>query len=192
MKIIINVKPNSFEDSVEKKEDGSFIVRVKERAQDGKANEKVIRLLSKHFRVSASEVKIKNFKSRRRRFEEVYPYEEGKGVRGFLKRIEFLLSSLAEVEMHYTTDEQLYAMRRLAMQRNPRGIKYLNSLLFVDNNELVNVKGNLKNELRLVDNPLSIYRLDNIVDSPEKFHLAETFEIARLSRKFSFLSFSVD
>jgi len=130
--------------------------------------------------------------SSRRRFEEVYPYEEGKGVRGFLKRIEFLLSSLAEVEMHYTTDEQLYAMRRLAMQRNPRGIKYLNSLLFVDNNELVNVKGNLKNELRLVDNPLSIYRLDNIVDSPEKFHLAETFEIARLSRKFSFLSFSVD
>jgi len=66
MKIIINVKPNSFEDSVEKKEDGSFIVRVKERAQDGKANEKVIRLLSKHFRVSASEVKIKNFKSRRK------------------------------------------------------------------------------------------------------------------------------
>ena len=66
MKIIINVKPNSFEDSVEKKEDGSFIVRVKERAQDGKANEKVIRLLSRYFGVSVSEVKIKNFKSRRK------------------------------------------------------------------------------------------------------------------------------
>ena len=66
MKIIINVKPNSFEDSVEKKEDGSFIVRVKERAQDGKANEKVIRLLSRYFGVSVSEVRIKNFRSRRK------------------------------------------------------------------------------------------------------------------------------
>jgi len=66
MKIIINVKPNSFEDSVEKKEDGTFVVRVKERAQDGKANEKVIRLLSRYFGVSVSEVKIKNFKSRRK------------------------------------------------------------------------------------------------------------------------------
>ena len=66
MKIIINVKPNSFEDFVEKKEDGSFIVRVKQRAEDGKANEKVIRLLSKYFGVSVSEVRIKNFKSKRK------------------------------------------------------------------------------------------------------------------------------
>ena len=66
MKIIINVKPNSFEDSVEKKEDGTFVVRVKERAQDGKANEKVIRLLSRYFGVSVSEIRIKNFRSRRK------------------------------------------------------------------------------------------------------------------------------
>lgn len=66
MKIIIKVKPNSFEDSVEKREGGNFIVRVNEKAEDGKANEKVVKLLSKYFGVSVFDLKIKNFKSRRK------------------------------------------------------------------------------------------------------------------------------
>src|SRR3989344_5377204 len=130
--------------------------------------------------------------SRRRRFEEVSPSEERKGARGFFRRIDFLLSSVAEVEMHYSPDEQLYAMRRLAMQRTPIGIRYLCSLLSIVNSDLPNVRGLLKKRIKLVDNTFSSYGLDNIVDCPEKYHLAETFEIAGLSRRFSFLSFSVD
>ncbi|NLA43221.1 DUF167 domain-containing protein [Candidatus Saccharibacteria bacterium] len=51
------VKPNSKFDLVDKIDDG-LVVRTKAKAVDNKANEAVIRLLSKHFGVAKGRVKI--------------------------------------------------------------------------------------------------------------------------------------
>lgn len=59
MKIIIKVYPNSKIEKVVKKDDGSFDVRVKAPAQEGKANKAVIELLAGYFNVSKSSVSIK-------------------------------------------------------------------------------------------------------------------------------------
>lgn len=50
MKITVAVKPNSKKESVELVSDGSYTVRVNVPPVDGKANERVIELLSKHFK----------------------------------------------------------------------------------------------------------------------------------------------
>ena len=50
MKITVAVKPNSKKEIVEELPDGSYLVRVNVPPVDGKANERVIELLSKHFR----------------------------------------------------------------------------------------------------------------------------------------------
>ena len=49
MKIKITVKPNSRRNEVAKAADGSIIVRVNAPPIEGKANEKVIELLSEYF-----------------------------------------------------------------------------------------------------------------------------------------------
>ena len=50
MKITVAVKPNSKKEMVEQLPDGSFVVRVNVPPVEGKANERVIELLSDHFR----------------------------------------------------------------------------------------------------------------------------------------------
>lgn len=50
MKITVAVKPNSKKELVELMPDGSYTVRVNVPPVDGKANERVIELLSKHFK----------------------------------------------------------------------------------------------------------------------------------------------
>lgn len=50
MKINVAVKPNSKKELVELMPDGSYTVRVNVPPVDGKANERVIELLSKHFK----------------------------------------------------------------------------------------------------------------------------------------------
>lgn len=50
MKITVTVKPNSKRESVELLEDGSYLVRVHAPPTEGKANERVIELLSKEFK----------------------------------------------------------------------------------------------------------------------------------------------
>lgn len=50
MKITVAVKPNSKKELVEEMPDGSYTVRVNVPPVDGKANERVIELLSKHFK----------------------------------------------------------------------------------------------------------------------------------------------
>jgi uncharacterized protein (TIGR00251 family) len=57
MKIQVKVRPNSKIEEVSQ-EGGSFIVKVKEPAKEGKANQAVIRLLAEHFGVSQSRVRI--------------------------------------------------------------------------------------------------------------------------------------
>ena len=63
MKINVKVKPNSIENKVVKLGDGSYVVFVKERAIEGKANLSVRKLLAKEFGVSSVDVLIKTPKS---------------------------------------------------------------------------------------------------------------------------------
>ena len=58
MKISIRVKPSSKTASVEKTEEGSYIVRVKAPAKEGKANEAVIKALGEYFGVPKSRISI--------------------------------------------------------------------------------------------------------------------------------------
>ncbi len=50
LKITVLVKPNSRTESVTENQDGSFTVKVNAPPVDGKANERVVELLSKHFK----------------------------------------------------------------------------------------------------------------------------------------------
>jgi len=71
--IKVKVKPNSKKEGVERK-DGYFIVRVNKPPIDGKANERVIELLAKYFKVSKSKVNIiKGHKGKEKIIEIVQP-----------------------------------------------------------------------------------------------------------------------
>jgi len=57
--MIVRVKPGSKRGPlVEKADDGSLVVYVRERAVEGKANEAVIKILADHFDVAKTRVKI--------------------------------------------------------------------------------------------------------------------------------------
>ncbi len=56
MKISVKVKPGSSEHDIEKSGE-DYIVRVKSRAEDGKANAELVKILSKYF---GKEVRIKS------------------------------------------------------------------------------------------------------------------------------------
>lgn len=59
MRYSITVKPASSKGPlVEKNDDGSLTVYIRERAVDGKANEALVKLLAEHFNVSKSQVDI--------------------------------------------------------------------------------------------------------------------------------------
>lgn len=65
MRIKIRVTPNSKREGVERQSDGSYKVRVREKATEGRANAAAVAALSRHFNVSASAVRIlKGKKSR--------------------------------------------------------------------------------------------------------------------------------
>ncbi len=57
MRIQIKVKPRSKVSDVTQKDDG-YVVRVKEPAEDGKANKAVIEVLAKHFGLPKRAVSI--------------------------------------------------------------------------------------------------------------------------------------
>lgn len=56
MKISVRVKPNAKVEKIEKIGENNFLLWVKEKPQEGKANQAVIRVLAKYFDVSKSEV----------------------------------------------------------------------------------------------------------------------------------------
>lgn len=58
MKIAVKVKPNSKENKVEPVEANEYVLRVKEKAQDGKANIAAIKTLSEYFGVPKSRISI--------------------------------------------------------------------------------------------------------------------------------------
>lgn len=54
---MVKVKPGSKQNSVEVSDD-EIILRTTARAHDGEANEAVIKMLSKHFKVAKGQIKI--------------------------------------------------------------------------------------------------------------------------------------
>lgn len=58
MKITVQVKPNSKKESVEQTPDGIYLVRVNVPPIEGKANERVIELLSEHLNIPKSKIVI--------------------------------------------------------------------------------------------------------------------------------------
>jgi uncharacterized protein (TIGR00251 family) len=60
MKIQVKVKPNAKQQKIDELADGSFIIALKSPPVDGKANQELIKILAKRFKVSKSEVLIKS------------------------------------------------------------------------------------------------------------------------------------
>ncbi|MCB0406043.1 MAG: DUF167 domain-containing protein [Bdellovibrionales bacterium] len=58
MKIIVQIKPNSRKESVEKNTDGSYTVRVNAPPVEGKANGRLIEVLAAHFGVPKSKLEL--------------------------------------------------------------------------------------------------------------------------------------
>jgi len=64
MKITIRVKPGAKQDFLERMSDGTFVVKVRAKAEDGKANEAVRELIADEFKISKSRIKILSPRSR--------------------------------------------------------------------------------------------------------------------------------
>lgn len=58
MKISVQVKLNAKKESIERLDDGSFVIRLRVPPVDGKANERIIELLAEHFNRPKSSVQI--------------------------------------------------------------------------------------------------------------------------------------
>ncbi|MCX5702235.1 MAG: DUF167 domain-containing protein [Candidatus Omnitrophica bacterium] len=58
MNISVKVKPNSKENKIEKVKDNAFILRVKQAAKEGRANEAAVKLLSEFFDIPKSRIAI--------------------------------------------------------------------------------------------------------------------------------------
>ena len=58
MLIHVKIKPDSKENKIVQKNETSFIVSVKEPAEDNRANKKMIEMVSEKFRTIKSKVKI--------------------------------------------------------------------------------------------------------------------------------------
>jgi uncharacterized protein (TIGR00251 family) len=70
MKISVKVKPNAKQEKIEKVDESHFLIWVKERPQEGKANKAVIKVLSEYFGVPQSQVVLlKGQASREKIFE---------------------------------------------------------------------------------------------------------------------------
>ena len=60
MIIQIKVKPNSRASRLEQNDDGTWLAQLKSPPVDGKANEELIALVAKHFKLRKSDISIKS------------------------------------------------------------------------------------------------------------------------------------
>jgi uncharacterized protein len=60
LKIQVKVKPNSQQQKLKILADGSFLVCLKSPPREGKANQELIEVLAKHFRISRSQISIQS------------------------------------------------------------------------------------------------------------------------------------
>ncbi len=58
MKVTVIAKPNSRKESIEVLPDGSFAIKVNAVPEDGKANLRIIEMLSEHFKIPKSRIDI--------------------------------------------------------------------------------------------------------------------------------------
>ncbi len=79
MRIRVRVKPGAREEKVSRELDGSLLVSVRARAQEGKANEAVVKAVAKALRVPKSSVRIVSGLSSRTKTLEV-PGSESSGL----------------------------------------------------------------------------------------------------------------
>lgn len=71
MRIQIKVKPRSKAAEVSEDKDGSYLVRVKKPAQEGKANKAVIEILAKHFGLPKRAISIVRGRQSRNKLIEI-------------------------------------------------------------------------------------------------------------------------
>lgn len=71
MKIKVKVKPNSQQQKIEQSEDGTWIIRLKSPPVDGKANQELIKLLAKHFKVTKNQITVKAGRSTKNKLIEI-------------------------------------------------------------------------------------------------------------------------
>lgn len=71
MKKAVKVKPNAKQSKVVYAEDGSLIVYLKSPPVDGKANQELIALLAKEFKVTKQAVRIKSGAGSRQKIVEI-------------------------------------------------------------------------------------------------------------------------
>lgn len=71
MKISIKVKPNSRQPSVERLQDGTYVVRVKAPAKEGRANEAVVEAVSEYFGLPKRRVSISHGHSGKNKIVEI-------------------------------------------------------------------------------------------------------------------------
>ena len=79
MRIRVRVKPGAREERVSREPDGSLLVSVAARAQEGKANEAVVKVVAKALHVPKSSVRIVSGLSSRTKMLEV-PGSESSGL----------------------------------------------------------------------------------------------------------------
>ncbi|MCX6842195.1 MAG: DUF167 domain-containing protein [candidate division WOR-3 bacterium] len=79
MRLRVRVKPGAHEEKVSREPDGSLLVSVRARAQEGKANEAVMKAVAKFLRVPKSRVSIVSGPSSRTKILEV-PGSESSGL----------------------------------------------------------------------------------------------------------------
>ena len=58
MRITVKLKPGSKEEKVEKTGENEFSIRVKAPAREGRANERLVELLSEYFDISKNRISI--------------------------------------------------------------------------------------------------------------------------------------
>lgn len=71
MKLQIQVKPNSRQESVEKQPDGSYKISLNAPPTEGRANERLIEVLSEHLKVPKSRIVIVKGAGSRKKVVEV-------------------------------------------------------------------------------------------------------------------------
>ena len=71
MQISVKVKPNSKEQKIIEEVDGSLTIRLISPPVDGKANEELIKVLSKKYHIPKSYIRIKSGISSRQKLVEI-------------------------------------------------------------------------------------------------------------------------
>ncbi|MEL6461005.1 MAG: DUF167 domain-containing protein [Cyanobacteria bacterium J06621_15] len=71
MQINVKVKPNSKQQKIIEEENGTLTIRLKSPPVDGKANEELIKILSKKYSVPKSYIRIKSGISSRQKLIEI-------------------------------------------------------------------------------------------------------------------------